>query len=153
MHDAEKAGIELLVARCDSSVDLHALKQVLHQMARPVLQRIKRPFFFAIGFGRNDHFHAFAHRLLDDGIAVIGFVGQQLLARQVLDQSNQLGRIGFVARCQFEAQRVAQGVAHCMDFGVQPTSRDANRLRSLFFCAPALAWCALQEVESTISCS
>ena len=97
MHDAEKAAIELLVARCDSSVDLHALKQVFHQMACPVFQRIKRPLLLAIGFGWNDHLHAFAHRLLHDGIAVIGFVCQQLLARQTLDQSKQLRRIGFVA--------------------------------------------------------
>ena len=153
VHDAEKSAIELLVARCHSSVDFHALKQVLHQVARPVFQSIKRPLLLAIGFGWNDHLHAFAHRLLHDGIAVIGFVCQQLLPRQTLDQSKQLGRIGFVARRQFEAQRVAQGVAHRMDFGVQPTARDANCLRSLFFCAPALAWCALQEVESTINCS
>ncbi len=90
-------GIKLFIARCHSSVDLHALKQILHQMARPVLQRIKRSFFFAVSFGWNDHLHAFVHRLLHDGIAVIGFVGQQLLPRQILDQPNQLGRIGLVA--------------------------------------------------------
>ena len=97
MHDAEKSAIELLVARCHSSVDFHALKQVLHQVARPVFQSIKRPLLLAIGFGWNDHLHAFAHRLLHDGIAVIGFVCQQLLPRQTLDQSKQLRRIGFVA--------------------------------------------------------
>ena len=41
VHDAEKSAIELLVARCHSSVDFHALKQVLHQMACPVPQSIK----------------------------------------------------------------------------------------------------------------
>ena len=153
VHDAEKAGIELLVARCHSSVDLHALKQVLHQVARPVFQSIKRPFLLSVGSGWNDHLHTFAHRSSHDGITVIGFVGQQLLPRQALNQPKQLGRIGLVASRQLEAQGIAQGVAHRMDFGVQPTARDANRLRSLFFCAPALAWCALQEVESTINCS
>ena len=139
MHDAEEAGIELLIARCHPTVDLHALKQVLQQMARPVFQRIKRPFLFAVSFGWNDHLHAFAHRLLHDGITVIGFVGQQLLPRQAPDKPNQLGRIGLIASRQLEAQRIAQGIADRMDFCVQPTARDANRLRSIFFCAPALA--------------
>ena len=74
VHDAEKAAIELLVARCHPAVDLHALTQVLHQMARTVFQRIKRALILSIGFGWNDHLHAFAHRLLHDGITVVGFV-------------------------------------------------------------------------------
>lgn len=32
-HDAEKAAIELLIARCHSAVDLHALTQVFYQTA------------------------------------------------------------------------------------------------------------------------
>ena len=76
VNDAEKAGIKFLIARRHSSVNLHSLKQVLHQMARSVLQRIKRPFFFAIGFGWNDYLHAFVNRLLHDGITVVGFVSQ-----------------------------------------------------------------------------
>lgn len=55
--DAEKAGIKFLIARCHTSVDFHMLKQVLHQMARPVLERIKRSFFFEIGLGWNDSSH------------------------------------------------------------------------------------------------
>ena len=97
VDDAEEAGIELFIARCPCAVDLHALTQVLHQMARPVFQRIKRAFFLAVGSGWNDHLHAFAHRLLHDGITVVGFVSQQLLPRQALDHPNQLGRIGLVA--------------------------------------------------------
>lgn len=97
VNDAEKAAIKLFIARCDPSVDFHALKQVLHQMARPVFQRIKRSFFLAVDFGWDDHLHAFAQRLLHDGITVVGFVSQQLLPRQTLDQPNQLGRIALVA--------------------------------------------------------
>ena len=76
VKDAEKAGIKLFIARCDPSVNFHALKQIFHQVACPVLQCIKGSFFLAIGFGWDDHLHAFIHRLLHDGITIVRFVRQ-----------------------------------------------------------------------------
>ena len=48
VENAEKAGIKLFTSRFRPSVDLHPLEQILHQMACPVLEHIKRPFFLAM---------------------------------------------------------------------------------------------------------
>ena len=99
----------------------------------PVFQCIKCTLFLAAGFGWSNHFHTFVDRLLHDGITVVGFVGQQLLPRQTLNQPNQLGRIGLVASRQLEAQRIAQGISYRMNFGVQSAAREvATQIRANF---------------------
>src|SRR5450830_1222869 len=76
-------------------------------------------------------------RLLHNGIAVISLVGQKRLPWQAFDESDPFRCVRSITGCQFEAQRIYQGIADGMDLGVQASPRDANCLRTVFF-APLL---------------
>lgn len=83
--------LSIFVARSHPAVDLHALKQILQQMARAVFQHIKCSLFFAVAFGWNDHLHSFIHSLLHEGLTVVAFISQKLLVKQTLNQSINSG--------------------------------------------------------------
>jgi hypothetical protein len=59
--------------------------------------------------------------------------GQERLGLQPIEQFRHWLRVVALPGSQYKAQRVAQGVAHGMDFGVQATARYADGLRTAAF--------------------
>jgi hypothetical protein len=45
-----------------------------------------------------------------------------------------------LARCEHQFDRVAQGIDERVKFGGQSAARSTDRLRTVFFRAPALCW-------------
>ena len=75
----------------------------------------------------------------DVGACVVGVVRQQGFGRDVLEQRfDELG-VMVLAWAQDKAKRVAKRVTERVDFGVGPTSGNADGLWTTFFWAPAEA--------------
>lgn len=136
VNETHEALVELLEPRRDSAKNLHALKKVFDEMPRAISHRIQRAGQLSIASGWNDCLHAAGECQFDDRVGVIALVGEKCLRRQALDQFRQLANIGEIAWRQFEAKRIAQRVANGVNLGVQPATRDANRLAASFFSAP-----------------
>jgi len=137
MHKAQKRDVELVIAGGHAAKDLHALEKVFHQVARLVAVRVQDArVLFAVDPARDDDLHATLLCCLNNLVTVVGFVSQKCLGLQPIEQLGH--RFGVVALPggQHKAQRVAQGVAHSVDFGIEPAARDADGLRTAGFSRP-----------------
>ena len=74
------------VARCDTTPAFEMQKCVFHEMPQLVEFFIIYPLFLAVLAWRYDGVHALILCLLNNGIAVIGFVGQKILGRYAFNQ-------------------------------------------------------------------
>jgi len=66
------------VARGDPAPALEVKKCIFNQMAQLVNIDIILTLLFAISLWRNDRFHALRVRLIDDSIAIIALISQQI---------------------------------------------------------------------------
>lgn len=95
----------------------------------------------AIGLGRNDRGDAPRLQGQDQGVGVIGLVGQEGSRTDSGQQRLGLAKIGGLAGGQRDADRIAQGVDDDVDLGGQSASGAADGLVfAVFFRAPALCW-------------
>ena len=78
--------------------------------------------------GRNDRLHAGFVDMITEPVLVIGFVGQQMFARQAFHQTLGLGDVVPLPRRQDEAQRIAQGIDGDVDLAAQPAARTSDGL-------------------------
>ena len=138
MDKPQKRRVELFEARRDAAKDFEPLKKILHQVARPIALNVQGARLPAMLSGGNDGPHAAPFGHLDNGVGVVAFVGQQGAGVKALDKLGGSRAVRFVARPKEKTQGVAQRVAGGVDFGVQASPREANRLRASFFWAPAL---------------
>ena len=137
VHKAQKRDVEFVISGGHAAKDLHALEEVFHQVARLVAVRVQGArVLFAVDPARDDDLHPTLFGCLDNLVRVVRLVSQKRLGLQPIEQLGH--RFGVVALPggQHKAQRVAQGVAYSVDFGVEPTARDADGLRSAGFSRP-----------------
>ena len=87
--------------------------------------------------GRDDSLGFLRADGLEDGIAVMGAIGEHGLGLDPVDQTERSWRITGLACRQIEAQRVAKRVAGSMDLAGKVATRAAKSLISPFFFAPA----------------
>jgi len=94
----------------------------------------------AVAFGRNDDCLACGEQRFDDALVGIeGFVGQHSIGLHVRQQRIRALQVMGLTGGQKEAERIAEGVDHGMDFGAQSAFATPDRLVfAVFFWAPAL---------------
>lgn len=88
--------------------------------------------------------------------AVLSFVSNDVLAVEVSQQGLGLGNVMAMATCQQNMKRIAQAIYQDVDFGAEPTSAAAQRLRfrpTVFWAAPAAHGWARTMVLSGITLS
>ena len=90
--------------------------------------------------GRNDDCLACGEQRFDDAlVGIVGFVGQHSIGLHVGQQGIRALQVMSLTGGQKEAERIAEGVDHGMDFGAQPAFAPPDRLVfAVFFWAPAL---------------
>ena len=92
-----------------------------------------------IGLGWNDRHDASALERLDQGIGVIGLVGQEGLRFDLFEQRRGLADIGGLSRRERQGDRIAERIDDGMDLRGQSASGSADGLVfAFFFWAPAL---------------
>jgi len=87
--------------------------------------------------GRDDRFGFSGPGGLEDGITVIGAIGEHGLGLDPVDQAEGFGRVAGLACGQTETERVAEGVRDSMDLTGKAATRAAKSLVSFIFFAPA----------------
>ena len=93
---------------------------------------------FRLDLGRNDRSDSTLGEGADERIGVISLVANQGIWVGVLDQRFRASQIMLLAWREHQFDRIAQGVDERMNLGGQSAARSADRLRAVFFRAPAL---------------
>ena len=99
-------------------------------MASLVATPVQSALLFAVDFGGDDDLYALRLGALDNLVRVVSFVSQKSLRRQSIEQLGHRFGVVPLPGSQHKAQRVAQGVADGVDFGITPAARDADGLRT-----------------------
>lgn len=133
VYKAQKPDVELVKAGGHTAKDLHALEKVLNQMARLVAVLVQDTRLFAVDLGGDDDLHAEFLGALDNLVRVVGLVSQKSFGLQPIEQFRDRFGVVPLSRGQHKAQRVGQGVADGVDFGVKPAARDADSLGATCF--------------------
>jgi len=138
LHSGEKVSGELVVTRGDGSEVLERIEEALYEVAFTVEREVTRPLHFTILLGRDDGGDFPLGECIHEPIGVVGLVTDQGLWVGVLDQWFCASKIMRLARREHQFDRVAESIDECMNFSGQSATRSADRLRAVFFRAPAL---------------
>ena len=137
MDEGEVSPGELFEACEDPSIVFHVAEHDLDFVAF----FIESPVGFALdrshGMRRDDGVGFLGLNGLEDGVAVIGAVGEHALGLDAIDQVERSGRIAGLTSGQTEAERVAKRVTGSMDLAGKAATRAAKSLVSFVFFAPA----------------
>ena len=101
-------------------------------------REIASPGRRAIGFWRNHRGDPSLSEGVDQRICVVSLIAKQGSWISAADQLLRTSQIVGLSRRQHQFDRVAQGIDQRVDFGRQSATGSADRLRAVFFRAPAL---------------
>jgi len=87
---------------------------------------------------------------VDQRICVVCLVAKQGLRVDAFEQGLRTSQVMSLSRRQHQFDGIAQGINEGVDFGRQSAAGSTDRLLAVFFCAPALCWCARTMVASII---
>ena len=93
MYKGEESSGEFVEAGEDTPIVLHEAEHHLDLMALFVQRPVGVTLDLAVGFGRNDRNRAAGLDRCQEGVAIIGFVGDDGLGFDVVKQPIGLGRI------------------------------------------------------------
>ena len=141
-HDRGKKRIrQLIVARGDCAEVFEFIEEPLDEVAFAIEGEIGVTRFEAVGLGRNDGHDAPLLEGVDQGVGIIGFVGQERLGLDFIEQRPGLADIGRLPRRERQNGRVAKRIDDGVDLGGQPSTGPTDGLvAAFFFLAPALCW-------------
>ena len=151
MDEGEIAARQFLEAGEDAAVVLHEAEQVLDLVALPVEVPVGRALVDAGGFGRDHRQGSLGRHGLQDGVRVIGLVGDHCFGREAVEQGQGLRGVALLPGGQAEGQRVAEGVAGSVQLSGEAAARAAKRLLAFAFFAPAAQAWARTTVLSSIT--
>src|ERR1700730_4134201 len=140
LHPGEEISRKLVVTCGDGAEVLEQIEEALDQIAFTIECEVPLPLDVSVGLGRNDRSDSTLGESFDERIGVISFVANQGLWVGVLDQRFRASKIMILAWCKHQFDRIAQSVDKRMYLGRQSAARSADRLRAVFFRAPALCW-------------
>ena len=149
MDEGEIAACQLLEAGEDAPVLLHEAEQNLDLVALLVELPVGRALLDARSSGRDHRQGATGRDGLQDGVRVIGLVGDHRCGREAVEQRQGLRGVALLPGGQAEGQRVAKAVAGAVQLAGEAATRAAKRLITLDFFAPAAqAWARTTVLSS-----
>ena len=116
---------------------LELIEEAFDEVALAVERVIARPGDLAIGRRRDDGSNSPLGEDLDEAVGIVAFVTNQSLWIGVVDQRFGASKIMGLARREHQLDGIAQGIDEGVNFGGQSATRSADRLRTVFFRAPA----------------
>jgi hypothetical protein len=81
---------------------------------------IVKSLYGSVFLWRDDRFHALAFGLIDDGIAVVAFIGDQIVSAHAFDQVRSLCAIRCCTLRDKDSDRHTMRIHGQMYFGVEP---------------------------------
>ena len=116
------------------------VEEALDEIAFTVEGEVARARGFSVGFGWDDGRDRSSGEAGDEGVGVKGLVGDESAGIDGFDERFGASQIVILARAEDHLDRIAKGVDEHMNFGGQSAAGSADRLRTVFFWAPALCW-------------
>ena len=113
------------------------IEEALDEITFAIEREIAVALGLPVGFGRNDGSDSAVVEGRDEGIGIVGLVGNQSLWLGVVDQWLGASEIVSLAWGEHQLDGVAQRIDERVDLGGQSAARSADRLRTVFFRAPA----------------
>ena len=110
----------LRVTRRNAAPTLEIQKSVFNQMAMFVQCFVIESLLFAVLAWRNDRVHALRLGLLNNGIAIVALVGQQILGCHAINQWQSLCAICTGTLCNNDSERHTKRIHGQMYLGVKP---------------------------------
>ena len=138
MDSGEEISGEFVVASGDGAEVFEFVEEALDEVAFAVEREIARPLGLTIGLGRDDRSDSPLVEGANERVGIVRLVANQGIWVGVLDQRFRASKIMSLAWREHQLDGIAQGVDERMNFGGQSAARSADRLRSVFFRAPAL---------------
>jgi hypothetical protein len=115
-----------------------SIEEAFDEVAFAVEREIARSRGLAVGLGRNDRSNSSLGEGVDERVGVVRLVAKQCVWIGVVDQRLGASKIMSLAWREHQRDGIAQGIDKRVNFGGQSTARSADRLRAIFFRAPAL---------------
>ena len=126
--EPEKVAGRLLVASGDPAILLEAVEEELDQVPLLVDVRVDVTSSFAALARRDDRLHSLGSGRGDDGIGVVSFVGNEVIAACGFDERGRLDDVVDVSRGQVEVGWIAETVHESVDLGGSASARASNTL-------------------------
>jgi hypothetical protein len=132
---------ELVVARGDGTEVFEFVKEPFNEVALAIQGEVSVSLLKAIRLGRDDWLYSPLLKGFDQGIGIIGFIGQKRFGGDLIQQRLGLTDAGRLARSKRQSDRIAKRIDDGVDLGGQSATGAADGLiLSFFFLAPALCW-------------
>lgn len=131
------APVKLVVSCGDSAEVFDTAKEALDQVAPLVEMSVKIALLGSVGTRGNNRLCTAGRDGVDQGVAVVGFVGGDRVGVDALKQRLGFVYVGYLSGCQAPAGEVAERFDQRMDLRCQPSARSADCLLAFFFWAPA----------------
>ena len=116
---------------------LELIEEALDEIAFAIQREVALALCLAVGFGWNDRSDSALVEGLDERIGIVGLVGNQSLRLGAVDQWLGASEIVGLAWGEHQLDGVAQRIDERVNLGGQSAARSADRLRTVFFRAPA----------------
>jgi hypothetical protein len=129
---------------------LEFIEEALDEVSFAVEREIASPWRLTICFWRNHRGDTSAGESVDQRISVVRLVAKQGVRVGAFEQGLRASQVMGLSRRQHQFDGIAQGINEGVDFGRQSAAGSTDRLLAVFFCAPALCWCARTMVASII---
>ena len=117
---------------------LEQIEQALDEIAFAIKREVARSRGLAVGLGRDDRGDLALREGVDERIGIISLVADQGLWVGVFDQRLGASQIVVLSGRQHQRDGIAQRIDERMDLRGQSAARAPDRLRTVFFRAPAL---------------
>src|SRR5258706_2084978 len=144
---------ELVISSGDTAKMFDAIEEALDQVARTVQPTVVAALCLAIRTRRDDNLRTGSPNLLHEGVGVVALVCDNRSCAQMFNQLCRTRDVGDLPFSDDQSQRTTRRVDCQMQLGAQSASGTTERLRPVFFEAPAECWCARTIVESIRTCS
>lgn len=116
-----KKGWEVLgIAGSDAAPLFERKKCILNEVALPVQVFVIFALLLSVFSWRDHRLHTLRSRLLSNGIAVVAFVGNQMLGRDASNESLSFGTIRPGSFCNNDSDRHTMRIHGQMYLGVKP---------------------------------
>ena len=136
----EEISGEFVVARGDGPKVLEFVEEALDEIAFAIEREIASSRGLAVGLWGNHRGDLAPVERVDQRISVVSLVADQGLRIGAIDQRLRASQIVGLPWREHHIDRIAERIDQDVDFGGQSAARSADRLRAVFFRAPALCW-------------
>jgi hypothetical protein len=136
----KKISGKFVVACRDGAKVLEFVEEALDEISLAIQSEIAGQWRRATRMGRNHRDDFPLGEDTDERVGVVRLVGNDRPWVDTLEQWLAAGEIVVLSWGENELDRVAESVDQRMNFRAQPTAGSTDRLRAVFFLAPALCW-------------